>query len=67
MSGNFNMTMRKLLKQVGVTSQHAIEEAMREAGVEKTAGKKFATRITLTVEELGLTHVVEGTIDGKSE
>ena len=32
MSGDFNMSMRKFLKQVGVTSQQAIEEAMRSAG-----------------------------------
>ncbi|MEO1313135.1 MAG: DUF6494 family protein, partial [Pseudomonadota bacterium] len=39
MSEDFNMTMRKFLKQVGVTSQQAIEDAMREAGVEATAGQ----------------------------
>jgi len=26
----FNMSMRKFLKEVGVTSQHAIEQAVRE-------------------------------------
>ena len=26
----FNMSLRKFLKQVGVTSQHAIEELVRE-------------------------------------
>ena len=31
MSDDFNMSMRKFLKQVGVTSQQAIEEAMRAA------------------------------------
>ncbi|MDE0112031.1 MAG: DUF6494 family protein [Albidovulum sp.] len=67
MSDSFNMTMRKFLKQVGVTSQQAIEEAMREAGAENTAGKRFKAKIVLTVEELDLTHVVEGKIDGKSE
>ena len=67
MSDNFNMTMRKFLKQVGVTSQQAIEEAMRKAGAENTANRKFNAKIVLTVEELGLTHVVEGKIDGKSE
>ena len=30
MSDDFNMTMRKFLKQVGVTSQQAIEEAQRQ-------------------------------------
>ena len=32
MSDDFNMSMRKFLKQVGVTSQQTIEEAMRAAG-----------------------------------
>lgn len=67
MSGNFNMTMRKFLKQVGVTSQQAIEEAMREAGPEKTANRKFAARMVLTVEGIDLVHTVEGNIDGKDE
>ena len=36
MSEDFNMSMRKFLKNVGVTSQQAIEAAMREAGLDKT-------------------------------
>lgn len=63
---NFNMTMRKFLKQVGVTSQQAIEEAMREAGVDTTAGKSFSAKVVLTVNGLDLEHVVEGSIAGKS-
>ena len=39
MSDDFNMSMRKFLKQVGVTSQQAIEEGLRNAG--DTAGKEF--------------------------
>ncbi len=35
MSEEFNMSMRKFLKQVGVTSQQAIEEAMREGDLRK--------------------------------
>ena len=31
MNEDFNMSMRKFLKQVGVTSQQAIEEALRDA------------------------------------
>ena len=64
---DFNMSMRKFLKQVGVTSQQAIEEAMRDAGVEKTAGKTFAARVTLTIDELDLAHTVDGRISGKAE
>lgn len=67
MNDDLNMTMRRFLKQVGVTSQQAIEKAMREAGPEKTSGKAFAARMVLTIDELGLTHTVEGQIGGKAE
>ncbi len=63
---DFNMTMRKFLKQVGVTSQQAIEEAMRTAGQDITAGKSFQAKIVLTVDGLDIKHVVEGSIVGKS-
>ncbi len=66
MSEEFNMSMRKFLKQVGVTSQQAIEEAMREAGEAATKGKTFNARMVLTVEGLDLEHVVEGKIVGNS-
>ncbi len=66
MSGDFNMSMRKFLKQVGVTSQQAIEEAMRNAGPEGTEGRSFTARMVLTIDELDLTHSVEGRIDGKA-
>ncbi|SFE84262.1 hypothetical protein SAMN04488523_11111 [Sulfitobacter brevis] len=64
MSDEFNMSMRKFLKQVGVTSQQAIEEAMRNAG--DTAGKTFQARVVLTVDGLDLTHEVTGKIEGQS-
>lgn len=64
MSDEFNMSMRKFLKQVGVTSQQAIEEAMRSSG--DTAGKQFSARVVLTIDELGLEHVVTGKIKGRS-
>ena len=64
MSDDFNMSMRKFLKQVGVTSQQEIESALRKAG--DTTGKKFAARMVLTIEEIGLEHVVEGTIEGQA-
>ncbi|MDX8348449.1 DUF6494 family protein [Cognatiyoonia sp. IB215446] len=62
MSDDFNMSMRKFLKQVGVTSQQAIEEAMRKNGA---AGKSFEAKVVLTVPELELEHVVTGTITGQ--
>jgi len=61
---DFNMSMRKFLKQVGVTSQQAIEEAMRKAG--PSAGKSFDAKVVLSVEGLALVHVVTGQIKGKS-
>ena len=62
MSEEFNMSMRKFLKQVGVTSQQAIEEAMRKAG--DTGGKSFEAKMVLTVDGLDLEHVVTGKIEG---
>ncbi|QPC44780.1 hypothetical protein HW532_19995 [Kaustia mangrovi] len=56
----FNMSLRKFLKQVGVTSQREIEDAVRKAG--KTQGK-VPVKVVLTSEAVGLTHVVEGEID----
>ena len=64
MSEEFNMSMRRFLKQVGVTSQQAIEEAMRKAG--DTSGKSFDVKIVLKIEELDLEHVVTGKIEGRS-
>jgi len=63
-SEDFNMSMRKFLKQVGVTSQQAIEEAMRKAG--DTSGKTFKVKMVLTIEELDLKHEVDGAIEGQS-
>ena len=62
MSEDFNMSMRKFLKQVGVTSQQAIEEAMRSA---ETHGKTYAVKAVITIEELDMTHEVSGEITGQ--
>lgn len=64
MSDDSNMAMRKFLKQVGVTSQQAIENALREAG--DTSGKTFEAKMVLTIDGLDLEHVVTGKIEGKS-
>ena len=64
MSDDFNMSMRKFLKQVGVTSQQAIEEALRDAG--DTTGRSFEAKMVLTIDGLDLEHVVTGTIEGQS-
>ena len=62
MSDDFNMSMRKFLKQVGVTSQQAIEEAFRKT--EGTEGKQFEARMVLTIDGVDLEHVVTGKIKG---
>ena len=57
----FNMSMRKYLKEVGVTSQQAIEDVVRDEGL---GGKgKLKVRMVLTGEGTGLKHVVDGEID----
>jgi hypothetical protein len=57
----FNMSMRKFLKEVGVTSQQEIERVVREEGLE---GKgKLKVKMVLTAKGTGLNHIVEGEID----
>jgi hypothetical protein len=56
----FNMSMRKFLKQVGVTSQQQIERAVRDSG--RSSGK-VAVRVVLSGPDVGLEHVVEGEIE----
>lgn len=62
MDEDFNMSMRKFLKQVGVTSQQAIEEGMRNAS--GTAGQTFEAKVVLTIDGLDVEHTVTGTIKG---
>ena len=56
----FNMSMRKFLKQVGVTSQQEIERAVRDSG--KTGGS-IPVKMVLSAEGIDLEHVVEGRIE----
>lgn len=63
MDDEFNISLRKFLKQVGVTSQQAIELAVRNAG-DQAKGKMLSARMILTIGDLDLTHVVEGQIKG---
>lgn len=56
----FNMSMRKFLKQVGVTSQQQIEQAVRASG--KSSGK-VAVKVVLSSADIGLEHTVEGDIE----
>ena len=59
MSDGFNMSMRKFLKQVGVTSQQEIERLVREGDV----GDVLKLRVVLTAEGRDFEHVIEGRID----
>ncbi len=56
----FNMSMRKFLKQVGVTSQQKIEEAVRASG--KSSGSVTVTA-KITCGDVALDHTVTGEID----
>ncbi|MGB3391174.1 MAG: DUF6494 family protein [Pseudaminobacter sp.] len=55
----FNMSIRKFLKEVGVTSQRAIEAVVRDGQV---SGDKLRVRMTLTAEGTSLNHEVDGEI-----
>lgn len=55
----FNMSIRKFLKEVGVTSQRAIEAAVRDG---KVSGDKLRVRMILTAEGTSLNHEVDGEI-----
>jgi metal-sulfur cluster biosynthetic enzyme len=56
----FNMSVRKFLRQVGVTSQREIEKVVRDGTV---AGPVLKVRMTLTAENAPLQHVIEEDID----
>lgn len=57
---NFNMSMRKFLKQVGVTSQQKLEDAATSL---PDGAKSMKVKMVLTAEGTDLNHVVEGTIE----
>jgi hypothetical protein len=59
-----NMDIRKFLKVVGVTSQRQIEIAVRDALANGKLDDStlLKPRITLSIPELGLEHVVDGEI-----
>ena len=61
---SFNTSIRKYLKEVGVTSQREIEKAVREALASgKLKGhENLPVKMVLTMGELGLVHEVDGTI-----
>ena len=61
----FNMSIRKFLKVVGVTSQREIEKSVREA---VAAGRlpgsgTVKAKIVLAIDAVGLRHEVEGELE----
>jgi Family of unknown function (DUF6494) len=54
----FNMSLRKFLKQVGVTSQRELERIAREKGT-----GKLKVKMVLTAAGTNLNHVVEEELD----
>jgi hypothetical protein len=60
-----NMSVRKFLKKVGVTSQREIEEAVR-AAVDKgrlKGNEVLPAKVTLTVGGVDLSVDIEGTVE----
>ncbi len=57
----FNLSLRRFLKEVGISSQHEIERLVRE---EDLAGRgKLHVRVVLTAEGTDLRHQVDGVIE----
>lgn len=57
----FNLSLRRFLKEVGISSQQEIERTVREHDL---AGKgKLKVKMVLTGEGTDLHHVVDGEID----
>jgi hypothetical protein len=57
----FNISLRKFLKVVGVTSQREVEQAVRaalESGKLK-GHEKLQAKVVLTIDAVGLKHEVE--------
>jgi len=59
----FNISMRKFLKKVGVTSQQKIEEAVRK-GIENNLvqNNQIKVKVKLEITELDLDHEIDGEI-----
>ena len=59
----FNISMRKFLKKVGVTSQQKIEESVRLA-LDKNliSSDEVKIKVSIEIEELSLNHQIDGEI-----
>ncbi|MCF2521879.1 DUF6494 family protein [Bradyrhizobium sp. G127] len=61
----FNTSVRKFLKQVGVTSQREIEKAVREAiaSGRLKGSEKLPAKMVLTISGVDLSFTVDGEIE----
>ncbi len=61
----FNVSIRKFLKEVGVTSQREIEKAVRGAVAAGSlkGSEHLPVKVVLTLAGVNLTHTVDGSID----
>jgi hypothetical protein len=60
-----NMSLRKFLKVVGVTSQQEIEKAIRAAVADGRlkSNEPVTAQMVLTIGKIGLSHKVDGEIE----
>lgn len=60
-----NMSLRKFLKVVGVTSQQEIEKAIRAAVADGRlkGNEALSAQMVLTIGKVGLSHKIDGTIE----
>jgi hypothetical protein len=61
----FNTSVRKFLKQVGVTSQREIEKAVRDAiaSGRLKGSEKLPAKMVLTVDGVALSFTVDGELE----
>jgi Family of unknown function (DUF6494) len=61
----FNMSVRKFLKNVGITSQREIENTIREAlsNGSLTGTETLPAKVTLTLGQTNLNLVIDGEIE----
>jgi Family of unknown function (DUF6494) len=61
----FNTSVRKLLKEFGVTAQREIERAVHQAVAERRleGSERLPTTLMLSIPTVGLTHTIEGDVD----
>lgn len=58
-----NMSVRKFLKKVGVTSQREIETAVRAAAEKGSLPPSIPAKVTLTLDGLDVAVEIDGTIE----